>query len=261
MPAVIKRSLFACLLITLPAVVLAQSTPLRRATQLVVVTTPDWTTVSGTLQRWQRIAPGRAWQPVGSPIPIVVGKAGLGWGIGAMPVHTARRTGDPVKHEGDRRSPAGIFSFGAAFGYAPQAPASWKMPYLPIVATTHCVDDPHSRYYNRIVDSTHVPPDWNSSETMREAGISYTWGAVINQNLSHPVPGAGSCVFMHVWSGPTAGTVGCTAMAEDNVKQVLAWLIPADHPLLVQMPAAQYRLIRKSLHLPPPPASTLTPAN
>jgi L,D-peptidoglycan transpeptidase YkuD (ErfK/YbiS/YcfS/YnhG family) len=246
--------LLCCLLAALSPVALSQApAPLHQSTQLIVVTTSSWTAVSGRLQRYQRPAPGRAWLAVGDPIPIVVGKAGLGWGIGEAPVTAARSAADPVKHEGDRRAPAGIFRFGTAFGYSPLPPSGWKVPYLAIVPTTHCVDDPHSRFYNRIVDSSRVPPDWNSSESMRNAGIAYTWGIVIDHNANPPIPGDGSCVFMHIWSGPTVGTVGCTAMPEPDVRQVLAWLNPAYHPLLVQMPLAQYQRIEKSLRLPLPP--------
>ncbi|HTV03767.1 MAG TPA: L,D-transpeptidase family protein [Acidobacteriaceae bacterium] len=225
--------------------------PIALSRQLVVVTTSSWNAVDGALQRYQRSSPRQAWRPFGSSIAVVVGKAGMGWGIGAIHIPaSARSKNDPVKREGDNRSPAGIFRFGTAFGYAPQPPASWKIPYLPIVPTTHCVDDSHSRYYNRIVDSSKVPPDWNSSESMRYAGVYYRWGVVIDQNTPHPLPEAGSCVFMHVWAGPGIGTVGCTAMPEPQLKTILAWLDPEAKPLLVEMPIARYRRIRKSMHLP-----------
>lgn len=249
---------FYCLLATLSSSVhtMAQSTPLsplRQSTQLIVVVTSDWNNVDGQLQRYQRQSADSPWNAVGDPIPIVVGKKGLGWGIGMMPIPAARSTDDPVKKEGDLRSPAGIFSLGTAFGYAPHQPDGWKIPYLALTPSIECVDDSHSHFYNRVVDRSTVLPDWNSSEHMRSVGEAYRWGIVINHNSDSPRPEGGSCVFMHIWSGSGNGTVGCTAMPEQQIKFILPWLNPAAKPLLVQMPQEQYRQIEKLLHLPSPP--------
>ncbi len=90
--------------------------PLTRSTQLIVVTTPDWTATQGHLQRYQRATPRQPWEPVGPSIPIVVGKGGLGWGAGTVPIPDEA---GPIKQEGDGRAPAGVFPLGTAFGYAP----------------------------------------------------------------------------------------------------------------------------------------------
>lgn len=225
------------------------ATALSTATQLIVVTTPDWNSTGGTLQRYARTARQESWQPVGDPIPVVVGKSGLGWGTGVMAV-PEHHSQDPVKKEGDHRATAGIFRLGTAFGYAQDKPANWTMPYLPLTPSVECVDDSHSKSYNRVVDRSRLQPDWNSSEHMRSEGEYYRWGIVIDQNPSR-IPLGGSCVFMHVWGGDGQGTEGCTAMAQPNVEAVLAWLRSIAHPLLVQMPLSQYRQVHKVLHLPP----------
>jgi D-alanyl-D-alanine dipeptidase len=251
-----------CLLAALPSLAFAQSQlteppALSRSTQLIAVTTSGWSAVSGRLQRYRRSRPGKPWQAIGDPVTIVVGKAGLGWGIGIDPLTAGRAADDPVKVEGDHKAPAGIFRFGTSFGYAPHAPAAWKMPYLALTPSIECVDDSHSRFYNHVVDRRTVSPDspdWTSSEHMRSAGQSYVWGIVIDHNAAHPRPQAGSCVFMHIWAGPGIGTVGCTAMPEQQLKLILGWLRPAAHPLLVQMPLRSYQQIQESLHLPAPPA-------
>jgi D-alanyl-D-alanine dipeptidase len=80
-----------------------------------------------------------------------------------------RSPGDPIKREGDHKSPAGIFRLGDAFGYAPQKPDGWRAHYLPITPSTQCVDDPQSQFYNRILDSSTVTGDWKSAEHMRDA--------------------------------------------------------------------------------------------
>jgi D-alanyl-D-alanine dipeptidase len=225
---------------------------LDHSTQLIVVTTSGWNAINGRLQRYQRTAPDGTWQPVGYTNTVVLAKNGMGWGIGAASLEHG--TQDPIKREGDGRAPAGIFSLGPAFGYAPHAPAGWEMPYIALTPTTDCVDDSHSRFYNRVLDRSAVSPDWTSAEHMRDAGEAYRWGLIIDYNTPNPRPQAGSCVFMHIWAGPGIPTVGCTAMPQQQIETILDWLNPAAHPLLIQMPQAQYRQMQNSLHLPPSPA-------
>lgn len=115
------------------------------------------------------------------------------------------RAGDQAKREGDGKSPAGVFALSSAFGYAPQPLRGSRMPYLNLTSSTECVDDVHSKYYNRIVDRSLVTPDWNSSEHMRDAGESYRWGIIVDHNRivagdnNPPEPAGGSCVFLHIW--------------------------------------------------------------
>jgi len=219
---------------------------------MLVVTTADWNAIPGRLVRYERTRPGKNWKQVGEPVAIVVGRNGLGWGIGLVATDEAqvRDAADPVKHEGDGKSPAGVFAISTGFGYAAEKPADWKMPYVSLTPTVECVDDAASKFYNRIVDRSSLSPDWHSSEHMSEAGISYRWGAVIDHNANPPVPGGGSCVFLHVWGGPAKGTAGCTAMAEEELKPVLAWLDPTASPILVQAPIGPYKKLKKTWHLP-----------
>jgi len=250
-PICLLLAISACLV--LPGAVSAQSAqPLRSSQQMVVVTTPDWSTVEGRLQRYERAQAEASWKPVGNPIAIVVGKKGMGWGAGILPTNTPALPSpdDPVKKEGDGKSPAGVFKFGATFGYAAIKPAEWKLPYVAITQSIECVDDASSHFYNQIVDRSTVTPDWHSSEHMSEAGIAYRWGAVIDHNVDPTTPGVGSCVFMHIWAGPHSGTAGCTAMPQESLEPILAWLDPAKNPILVQAPAAQYEKLRTLWHLP-----------
>jgi hypothetical protein len=249
------KQIFGCiLLLSSTAIGIAQAPgakPLDSSTQMVVVTTADWSTVQGRLQRFERAHLGDPWNPVGSPIAIVVGKKGMGWGAGILSTDdpAVRSLQDPIKKEGDGKSPAGIFSIGTAFGYAAQPPSGWKMPYISLTSSVECVDDSASHFYNRIVDRATVSPDWHSSELMSQAGEAYRWGAVIDQN-SAAVPQGGSCVFLHIWGGPDVGTSGCTAMPQEQLEPILAWLDPARSPILVQLPLAQYKELEKSWHLP-----------
>jgi len=231
--------------------------PLRATEQMIVVTTPDWSTVEGRLQRYWRTKPGKHWKPVGKPVTIVVGKNGMGWGAGLVPTDSpdVRSPQDPVKKEGDGKSPAGVFRLSAAFGYSALPLQGVRLSYTPLTPTVECVDDVTSKFYNRIVDHATVSPDWHSSEDMADAGVSYRWGVVIDHNANPPVPGVGSCVFMHIWGGPGIGTAGCTAMPQEQLEPILTWLDPAASPILVQMPLAQYKKLRKTWHLPKLPKS------
>lgn len=225
---------------------------MHMSTQILVVTTADWDAAPGTLQRYERPNVRKKWKKVGDTIPVVVAKKGLGWGAGVAPDGNlpARGALDPVKQEGDNRAPAGLFRLGSAFGYAAEESAEWKMPYVSLTPTVECVDDVHSKYYNRVVDRAAVSPDWNSSEHMLYSNGQYRWGVVVEANTDPVIPGAGSCIFMHIWLGTGEGTVGCTAMAQENVEALLAWLDPAKKPLLLELPRAQYKKLRKSWKLP-----------
>jgi D-alanyl-D-alanine dipeptidase len=84
---------------------------------------------------------------------------------------------------------------------------------------------------------------------MRRADDLYKWGIFVAHN-SAAIPGAGSCIFIHVWRNPSAATVGCTAMPEENLVQLLRWLDPASDPVLIQMPRPDYTAFQRDLDLP-----------
>jgi D-alanyl-D-alanine dipeptidase len=215
---------------------------LHKAQQMLVVTTPGWDNVDGSMRLFEK-HDGK-WQPVGDAFPIVVGKSGLGWdGI----TEAASAAAERVKKEGDGRSPAGVFKISELFGFEPSMEA--KLPYQPLTEYVECVDDKSSMSYNQIVDLKEVPhPDWNSSEKMRTIE-QYQIGAVVDYN-SPKVPGAGSCIFLHIWKGPGRGTAGCTAMNEAKVRELAGWLDAKKNPVLVQLPEPMYERVRASWELP-----------
>jgi L,D-peptidoglycan transpeptidase YkuD (ErfK/YbiS/YcfS/YnhG family) len=235
---------------------MSKSDALAHSTQVLLVTTPDWNAVEGQLRRYERVSAHENWLPVGDPISIVVGRSGLAWGIGLITTDDVRSASDPVKMEGDGKSPAGVFALGTAFGYASAPPTGLKLPYLGLTPSIECVDDPGSKHYNRIVDRSAIAPDWNSSEHMRDAGESYRWGVVVDHNATVaadsnlPEPGRGSCVFLHIWHSHDQGTAGCTAMSQTALESLLAWLDPARKPVLVQLPEATYERLTDRWMLP-----------
>ena len=217
--------------------------------QCVVVLTEDWTSTTGVMRSFERNGSKNEWKKHHSGVPVMVGKTGFGLGRGLVRVNLR---GAPLKKEGDDKAPAGIFRLPTAFGYASARSASWtKLPYLALSTRIEGIDDPRSRYYNRLVDRSKVAKvDWRSSEQMRRDDVLYKWGVVVDHNPT-AIPGAGSCIFLHVWKSPSSPTAGCTAMRERDLVRLIRWLDPARRPILVQMPRAVYRSIRAKYHLPP----------
>ena len=223
--------------------------PLARSRQLIVVRTPSWESASGTLQTYARADADSPWQRVGLEAAMTLGAKGLAWGRG---LHGEAAGAGPVKKEGDMKSPAGVFSLGAVFGLDPrEAGGRFAMPYIALDSTVECIDDPMSRYYNLIVDRRTVSEiDWSSSERMRRVGHDYAWGVVVEHNRDPRAPGKGSCIFIHVWGGPTKTTEGCTSLDEGRLLKLLEWLRPAQRPVLVQLPEAEYQRLRSVWKLP-----------
>ncbi len=233
---------------------------LKSARQMILVTTPDWNAVGGTLYAFERVADGpwtpARWQAPGASrgstaVSIVVGTNGSAWDPGLVtPVK------GPIKTEGDGRSPAGVFALGTAFGFARPAAATWlTLPYMEVTPALECVDDPASGHYNTLVERPTVEVDWKSSEKMRDASPWYHWGVVVEYNTRPVVPRRGSCIFLHVGGDGGRGTAGCTAMGEPALKTLMAWLDPARAPVLVQLPVEAFEALRTAWMLPAIPAA------
>lgn len=215
--------------------------------QLILVVTPDWEATQGVLRRFERSSTSSAWKQVGRETPIVVGRKGMGWGIGQHPPFDGARA--PVKKEGDGKAPAGVFKLEQGFGYGPFA-FSAGLPLLTSTSHHWCVDDVSSIYYNQIVDDREVTKDWKSAEEMRRKDELYRLGIVVQHNTSKVTPGAGSCIFMHVWRSSAEGTAGCTAMELAKMQELLEWLKSERHPVLVQLPREQYESLVQLWALP-----------
>ncbi|HAZ16027.1 MAG: hypothetical protein A2Y28_03040 [Chlamydiae bacterium GWC2_50_10] len=199
--------------------------------QFVFVFTENFTSIEGMLFAFE--AEERVFS-----FPVVVGKRGMGWG---REVELA----GPLKEEGDLRAPCGLFLLGPLFGK--KIKKEFKMPFLTLQACHVCVDDSSSLWYNRIISEKEVNKDWKSSEKMRREDGLYELGVIIQYNTDPVVPHRGSCIFMHSWRGPNRETMGCTAMAKENLFRLAEWLDPEKDPHLLQLPQSAYSLFLSSL--------------
>jgi L,D-peptidoglycan transpeptidase YkuD (ErfK/YbiS/YcfS/YnhG family) len=179
--------------------------------QILVVAVP----VSGVSTTVHALTRRRhAWSVALGPFDAVVGRNGIA------------PTG--AKREGDGTTPSGLFSLEGAFGYPSQIVT--KMPYRRIRDDDVWVDDPGSAEYNtwrKIAETGGV-----SVEHMRRTDGLYEYGLIVGYNRNPTLKGPGSAIFLHVWKGPGIPTDGCIGVAREHMIATLAWLDPAENPLI-----------------------------
>ncbi|MDF2177334.1 hypothetical protein P2G88_03630 [Aliiglaciecola sp. CAU 1673] len=213
--------------------------------QLIVVTSDDWYSYQGDLMTFEK--EGGEWLIQSTRSKVTLGRNGIAWGLGLQPPQPGIQ-----KHEGDGRSPAGVFSLGTAFGYQPFS--GLKVPYLTTLEHDFCVDVPDSPYYNQIVDFRQTGPIEGVTEPMRRDlafgdGL-YRLGMEVRHNPNN-LAGAGSCIFLHVWRDANAPTAGCTAMPAQVMRKLLMWMDKDKKPLFVLLPRQQYVERELAWGLPP----------
>jgi L,D-peptidoglycan transpeptidase YkuD (ErfK/YbiS/YcfS/YnhG family) len=184
------------------------------AKQVVVVTASNWSTDVATVQTFQLI--GGSWHAV----------------YGAMPAHIGLAGFSADKHEGDDKTPAGIFGFGIMFGQHPN-PGGLKFSYRRTDAQSVWVDEPTSPYYNTWQENAAL-----KGEHLNAAGFASSYGYAVDiaYNSAPIVPGKGSAIFLHVSDG--GGTAGCVSLPQADLLEVLRWLDPAQHPVIVMAPTS-----------------------
>ena len=242
----LRRAPLLLLAVLVPPSLGAASPVPAESRQMLLSVSAGWDETKATVTRYERA--GAGWKHVGSPLAASLGQAGLAWGRG---LHSGRFDG-PVKKEGDDRSPAGVFRLREATGYAAAPPAGTRLPYRQATATLRCVDDPRSAHYNRLVDESSVKKDWASAEDMRRPDDLYRLVVVVGNNDEPVQAGGGSCIFLHFRETARDVTAGCTAFDKGRMEELLAWLDPAAHPVLVQLPEAFGQKLRALWGLPEP---------
>ena len=191
--------------------------PLGEARRLVLVTAASMEAPSATMRLYERASPRDRWRALGAPEPALIGKAGMAW---SQFFRTLARQGEPLKLEGDKRAPAGVYAIGRSFGIL----ASTRPDYLHVTPDTICVHDPSSPAYNTIASRARVGPTVHA-ENMSQVLPMYRRGLLVD----YPTDArrkAGSCIFIHVWRSPTTGTAGCVAVPEPRVEALQEFAAP-----------------------------------
>ena len=242
MPSAIRTwllvlALTLCALIIAPPAHADPDSPTLRALdaavgQAVIVTAPSWHSSHATLTAFERTSDG-TWKRVISPTPARIGETGM--------IKASRRLQDTGK------TPAGTFAITSAFGR--KADPGTQLPYIAIdrndtwpywrgdpstynVMQTHAFDD---RSYGKFI------------EHLWRKGRQYDYVAVLDYNLPHGgvttddsgihharIPAntrKGGGIFLHVTDGRS--TAGCIAIPKGAMIDVLRWLDPAEHPVIV----------------------------
>ena len=203
------------------------------ATQMVLVTTPDWDAQTGTLRYYER--DGAGWKQVGTGFDVTVGRTGTAWGIG---LHDARSDG-PVKREGDGASPRGAFRLRGGyfrpdrFGVRPASP----LPLRAIRPDDGWCDAKTDRRYNCPI---RLPSPTSAESMWREDGL-YDLVLDLDHNRGPIRPGAGSAIFMHIAREGFKPTEGCVALRPADLRRLLRRLGPKTRIVIGPVPARPKR--------------------
>jgi L,D-peptidoglycan transpeptidase YkuD (ErfK/YbiS/YcfS/YnhG family) len=225
-----------------------QISPLAGARQLVTVQASSDTSTSVVLTAYDRT--GRSWRAVFS-VPAVIGRTGLAWGRG-LHNEADRAPGKVLKREGDGKTPAGTFAILNSMGTPPRDSVRTRLAYERITGELVCIDDANSEHYNLVLSSAKAASGGllPSHEDMLRTYILYRYVVRIGHNTDRPVPGAGSCIFLHIWPGSGSHTAGCTAVSEESMLRFLAWADPSKRPVIVQLTSEDYERLKGKWGLP-----------
>jgi L,D-peptidoglycan transpeptidase YkuD (ErfK/YbiS/YcfS/YnhG family) len=214
-----------------PSSVFAQAcpAPLGDAKRLVLVTADGFNATGATMQTFERATPKDAWKAASAAEPALVGKAGMAW---SHFFRDLRRGNEPIKIEGDKRAPAGIYPIGRSFGIVPSS----RPGHLQVTNDTICVHDLSSPAYNTIASRAKLGPKV-SAENMSRALPMYRRGLLVDYPTDARAR-AGSCIFIHVWHSPTTGTAGCVSMPEARVEALQDFAAPG--AVLAILPRATF---------------------
>ena len=224
-------TIFFCLLIVFAKAqsITSFNNYLQTSNQVLFVKTPSYNSIKGTMFLYERKNNKKSWKLVDS-FAIIVGRSGLAKDVNATIFFDNNA---PIKHEGDGKSPSGIFKLGKVFSY--HDVKSLKMPFVQVDTNFYCVDDVASPYYNTLIKQDTAKHDFNSFEYMRRRDSLYEYGVWVLYNSAPAKAGNGSCIFLHVWNNENSSTSGCTAMARENMLKLIHWLDARKKPVLLQV--------------------------
>jgi L,D-peptidoglycan transpeptidase YkuD (ErfK/YbiS/YcfS/YnhG family) len=210
--------------------------PLAGAIRLALVTADSMNATAAALQLFERATPKDSWRALGAAEPALVGRAGMAWSHFFRGLQRGR---EPVKVEGDKRAPAGIYPIGRSFGTVPSS----RPGHLHVTDDTVCVHDLSSPAYNTITSRLRLAPKVGV-ENMSRAQPMYRRGLLVDYPTDARAR-AGSCIFIHVWKSPTVGTAGCVSLPEARVEALQEFSAPG--AVLAILPRAALSRLRGCL--------------
>ena len=151
---------------------------------------------------------GAGWEPIGVGIPAHIGSAGMA----------------PETHDGQMKTPMGIFSLDFAFGTAPNPGGG--LQYVQVGKDHWWDGDMKSPTYNtmQICQKSQCPFDTDPSSGTENLEIPQYRHAVVMGVNKERVPGNGGAFFLHTSDGgPTAG---CVSVDDATMVQIIKWLRP-----------------------------------
>lgn len=217
------------------------------SSQVIVGTSDGWNSSHVKLALYEK--QGGKWVTVGPGWSGRLGKNGLVWGLGLNPLPE----GAKIKREGDGRAPAGVFDLGGAWGYAPSIQKAPSLSYVQVTSRDLWYEDVNSPLYNQYLRIDHDPSTTAEKKAqMKQGDAAHSLKLFIAHNAyPRTQAGAGSSIFFHIWrNGGGSATAGCTTMAEENLKRLIASIDPAKRPLYVLLPQAEYERLRPEWKLP-----------
>jgi L,D-peptidoglycan transpeptidase YkuD (ErfK/YbiS/YcfS/YnhG family) len=193
------------------------------AQQVVVVDAPSAASTTATLFTFEN--DGSGWYQAFAPMSAVDGANG--WIPG------------PERHEGDGATPEGIYAIGSTM-YGTEPDPGTQFPYHQLVCGDWWDEDSASAGYNTFqhVACGSEPSFAGDSEALWTEGNAYPSMAVIDFNTPPSGP-IGSGIFLHANIGTP--TQGCVSLPYSDLVQVLTWLNPAKHPVIVMGPDSVVR--------------------
>ena len=122
------------------------------------------------------------------------------------------------KTEGDHASPAGTYPIRAVYYRADRIPKpDTVFDCIKIAKSDGWCDDPAHPNYNQKI----TLPFTASHETLNRDDALYDIVVVLGHNDDPPIPGQGSCIFMHIARPEYEGTEGCIALSLQDMQVVL----------------------------------------
>lgn len=225
---------------------------LQEKQQIIIVLTSDINDSKGYLLAYERVDFKTSWKKINHDTPITIGAKGFAYADSLLPLQWITMTdSDLKKHEGDQRTPMGIFKLDFIFGRITKTNfiSSLKMPYRATRPFTYCVDDSQSPQYNQWVQQVgNQSSSWQSAEDLFQVDV-YDLAINVAYNTNQK-PQAGSCIFIHRWHFKFEPTLGCTALDTKDLQNLVQWLDIKKNPLLIQLTMKHYQALRARLNLP-----------